>query len=95
MRIVVASSATSNGTGTITDSAQSWTTNEWTGYTAYNVDTGETDTIATNTATALTLTGGTMSVTSGDRYQIQKSEVTARYIYAAEMSDDANVNTST
>ncbi len=90
-RTIVASSASSSNVGVVNDNTQTWTVNQWAGYTVKNVETGVTDTVASNTSQALTLTAGTMVVTNADRYQILSSEVTARYIYAASDAVEASV----
>ena len=60
-----------DGTGTLTDTGQSWTTDEWAGFRVRNVTQGETRAIASNTATALTVsTAWSTAPAVGDSYQI-------------------------
>lgn len=84
---------TTGGTGTLTDSTKAWTVDEWVGYTLKDVETGNTDVITANTATAITTAG--LTIIAGDRYSINKSKATARDIYAYEMADEADVTGGT
>lgn len=66
---------TSVGAAFLTDSGESWTTNEWVGYTIYNVTDGSFGIITANTGTTITATleGGTgNNWDSGDVYKIAK-----------------------
>jgi len=92
-RMIVASVTSEAGAGTTaTDNTQTWGTNEWAGYTIKNVETGLTDTIISNTSQVLTFTS--LAFESGARYQILQSEITARYIYAAEDAEEGTILTN-
>lgn len=77
---------------TITDSFQTWTASGYVGATLKNVETGKLYTITANTATTVTATNAIFS--AGDRYQILERTVTARAIYAAEMTNASDVSSS-
>jgi len=85
--IVAAGSHTgSDGASALTDSQQSWATNELSG-TIYNLTDGSSGTITANTADTVTatLSGGTDNDwDEGDEYQILADECTKRYLYVAE-----------
>jgi len=82
-RTNLSSQTTAIGAGIVTDASQSWAVDQWAGFIVENMESGEVDTVVSNTATALTLTGST-AFADEDRYQIQSSEATARYVYASE-----------
>lgn len=69
------SGTTSGTTSTLTDSAKSWTTNQWAGYMLAVTTSGTTTyiQIASNTATTLTFNGTTTAPNSGSTYYIYKS----------------------
>ena len=77
---VIASGTASGGNGstTLTDSSQSWTTNQWFSsgsvYSLYDSTANFVSEIVSNTATVITFTSGspyqTNAVTNGDSYQI-------------------------
>lgn len=71
----VNSTATTNGTNTLTDSTQSWTTNQWFGYTIYIVSgtgAGGTAIIWANNTTVLTL-GAALTIDNTSVYNIRKA----------------------
>jgi hypothetical protein len=68
---LVTSAATSGTTtGLINDTGQAFPVNQYIGYIAYNVTRNGSSTIASNTATSLTLSGTITGQTTGDTYQI-------------------------
>lgn len=60
---------TSANTTTLTDSSKTWSTNQWSGKTLLDLNTGATHTVSSNTATVLTFPSGT-APTSGDFYVV-------------------------
>lgn len=66
----------SNGTTLLSDSASSWTPNQWSGYSLNNMGSGRFDMIATNSSTTIKTHGGiispTMLWTNGQPYEIRR-----------------------
>ncbi len=92
-RVHLCGQASADTTGTLTDDVQSWTSNQWVGYAVKNVETGETDTVTANTSQGLSFSGS-LTFSTGDRYQLLSSECTARLVYAAEMASASALGTS-
>jgi hypothetical protein len=77
----------------VTDTSQAWTVNEHAGRVLKNVETGLEYVIVSNTAD--TVVCSNLSFTTGDRFQILASAITARAIYASEMTNATDVTSST
>jgi len=90
MRTNLASLATATGTTTLQDTTQTWTVDEWIGFEVFNVETGLTSVISSNTSDTLTFPDDIDTDAIGDRYQITSSEITARFVYASVDASAAN-----
>ena len=71
---------------TIVTTGKTYGLNQWAGYTCTNIETGLTDTIASNTTGGVLTLDNTLDFDADARFQIQSPSVTARYVYVAEMA---------
>lgn len=76
------STASANGTTTLTDITASWSVDEWVGYTVYNTTAATSGTVVSNTTTILTLDTD-LGTTSGDSYEIIHSTYGLRFTIKA------------
>jgi hypothetical protein len=84
MRSVFCGDCYSSSTTTMQIESADWTTSEFIGATLFNVESGRSTRIISNTVDTLTFVAvSTFAISAGDRFQIQKSECTDRFIFAS------------